>query len=76
MIFGPTPLDEAEGAILAHSVRLKECVLKKGTVLDADAIASRMGVRLSTVRTHIAHLLAKTQSDRQLLMLARLQGRA
>lgn len=40
MIFGPTPLDEAEGAILAHSVRLKERVLKKGTVLGADAIAA------------------------------------
>ena len=40
MIFGPTPLDEAEGAILAHSVRLKERVLKKGTVLDADAVAA------------------------------------
>jgi molybdenum cofactor cytidylyltransferase len=40
MIFGPTPLDEAEGAILAHSIRLKDRVLKKGTVLDADAIAA------------------------------------
>ncbi len=40
MIFGPTPLDEAEGAILAHSVRLKDRAIKKGTVLDADAIAA------------------------------------
>lgn len=40
MIFGPTPLDEAEGAILAHTIRLKDRVLKKGTVLDADAVAA------------------------------------
>jgi len=40
MIFGPTPLDEADGAILAHTVRMKERVLKKGTVLDAPAIAA------------------------------------
>ena len=40
MIFGPTPLDEAKGAILAHSLRLTGRVLKKGTVLDDDAIAA------------------------------------
>lgn len=40
MNFGPTPLDEAEGAVLAHSIRLAERALKKGTVLDAAAIAA------------------------------------
>ena len=40
MIFGPTPLDEARGAILAHTVRLAGRVLKKGTVLDEAAIAA------------------------------------
>ncbi|WP_424812446.1 NTP transferase domain-containing protein [Roseococcus sp. YIM B11640] len=40
MIFGPTPLDEADGAVLAHMIRLKDRVLKKGTVLDAAAIAA------------------------------------
>lgn len=40
MNFGPTPLDEAEGAILAHSIRLRERALKKGTVLDHAAIAA------------------------------------
>ena len=40
MIFGPTPLDEARGAILAHTVRLQGRVLKKGTVLDPPAIAA------------------------------------
>ncbi|WP_372617665.1 NTP transferase domain-containing protein [Falsiroseomonas sp.] len=40
MIFGPTPLDEARGAILAHTVRLPGRVLKKGTVLDEGALAA------------------------------------
>jgi molybdenum cofactor cytidylyltransferase len=40
MIFGPTPLDEARGAVLAHTVRLQGRVLKKGTVLDPAAIAA------------------------------------
>jgi len=38
VIFGATPLDEARGAVLAHTVRLPGKVLKKGTVLDAPAI--------------------------------------
>ncbi|MDQ0316575.1 molybdopterin-binding/glycosyltransferase family 2 protein [Amorphus orientalis] len=38
MKFGPVPVDEAEGAILAHTVRLSSGVLKKGTVLDAEAL--------------------------------------
>jgi molybdenum cofactor cytidylyltransferase len=40
MIFGPTPLDEARGAVLAHTVRLPGRVLKKGTVLDEGAIVA------------------------------------
>ncbi|MBL6077573.1 molybdopterin-binding/glycosyltransferase family 2 protein [Belnapia sp. T18] len=40
MIFGPTPLDEARGAVLAHTVRLPGRVLKKGTVLDQEAVAA------------------------------------
>ena len=40
MIFGPTPLEEAKGAILAHSLRLPGRVLKKGTVLDEEAVAA------------------------------------
>ncbi|MCW8085121.1 molybdopterin-binding/glycosyltransferase family 2 protein [Sabulicella glaciei] len=40
MIFGPTPLEEAEGAVLAHTLRLPGRVLKKGTVLDEGAIAA------------------------------------
>ena len=40
MIFGPTPLEEARGAILAHTMRLPGKVLKKGTVLDEAALAA------------------------------------
>jgi molybdenum cofactor cytidylyltransferase len=40
MRFGPVPLAEARGAILAHTQRLSGRVLKKGTVLDDDAIAA------------------------------------
>ena len=40
MIFGPTPLDEARGAVLAHTLRLPGKVLKKGTVLDEAEIAA------------------------------------
>ncbi len=43
MIFGPTPVEEAEGAILAHSLREGELSFKKGRVLsaaDVDALAA------------------------------------
>ncbi|MDO9708324.1 molybdopterin-binding/glycosyltransferase family 2 protein [Paracraurococcus lichenis] len=40
MIFGPTPLDDARGAVLAHTIRLQGRVLKKGTVLDQAAIGA------------------------------------
>jgi len=38
VIFGDTPLDEADGAILAHSLRLEARSLKKGRVLTADDV--------------------------------------
>ena len=42
MKFGPTPLDEARGAILAHTLRLPGRVIKKGTALsEADLDAMR-----------------------------------
>jgi molybdenum cofactor cytidylyltransferase len=40
MRFGPVPLDEARGAIMAHSLRAGERMIRKGTVLDAEAIAA------------------------------------
>lgn len=40
MIFGPTPLEDAKGAVLAHTLRLPGKVLKKGTVLEETALAA------------------------------------
>ncbi len=38
MRFGPLPLQEARGAIMAHSLRAGERMIRKGTVLDAEMI--------------------------------------
>src|SRR5277367_2426594 len=43
MRFGPVPLEEARGAIMAHSLRAGDRMIRKGTVLDADAIAALRG---------------------------------
>lgn len=40
--------------------------------LSAEAVARQLGVRITTVRTHIASLLAKTSSKRQSEVLRRL----
>ena len=40
MIFGRTPLDDAVGATLVHSVRLPGLAMKKGRVLSADDVAA------------------------------------
>ena len=40
MIFGPTALGEAEGAILAHSLSLGRARFKKGRVLSAEDVAA------------------------------------
>lgn len=40
MKFGPIPLEEAKGAILAHTQRLPDRVLRKGSVLDEAAVKS------------------------------------
>lgn len=40
MIFGPTRLEEAQGAVLAHTLRLPGGAIKKGTALSAKDIAS------------------------------------
>ncbi|WP_159350778.1 NTP transferase domain-containing protein [Roseomonas harenae] len=49
MIFGPTPINEARGAILAHTLRLPDRVLKKGTVLDAAALDALRAARHTEV---------------------------
>ena len=40
MRFGPVPLRDAEGAILAHTRRLPGLVLRKGVVLDGAALTA------------------------------------
>ncbi len=39
MRFGPTPLKDAQGAILAHSIALSDGSLRKGKILDAQDLA-------------------------------------
>jgi molybdenum cofactor cytidylyltransferase len=55
--FGPTPLDEAEGAILAHSVRLPKAVFKKGRVLSADDVAALRAAN------HVSVVAARLDAD-------------
>lgn len=38
MKFGPTPLDEAEGAVLAHTIRLQGGAIKKGVRLTREHV--------------------------------------
>jgi molybdenum cofactor cytidylyltransferase len=40
MKFGPAPLEEAEGAILAHSQKVGDRMIRKGSLLDADMIGA------------------------------------
>ena len=49
MIFGETPIDAAEGAILAHSLRAGKLVFKKGRVLSPDDIAALRDAAIDTV---------------------------
>ena len=40
MIFGAIPLEQARGSVVAHTHRLGERIIRKGSVLDDDAIAA------------------------------------
>lgn len=51
MKFGKTPLESAEGAILAHSVKLAKGALKKGRVLSVEDVANLRAAGLSSVTT-------------------------
>ena len=50
MKFGPVPLEEARGAIMAHSQRVGERMIRKGSVLDEGAVSrcARQAVRTSS----------------------------
>ena len=43
MKFGPMPLDDARGGIMAHSQRVGETMIRKGALLDEAAIAALRG---------------------------------
>jgi molybdenum cofactor cytidylyltransferase len=49
MHFGPIPLAEAVGAILAHSVRFGKSAFKKGRVLNAEDVAVLQAAGLTEV---------------------------
>jgi molybdenum cofactor cytidylyltransferase len=49
MLFGPVPLDQAEGAILAHSVALPEGRLRKGCLLGPAEIAGLRAAAVTSV---------------------------
>jgi molybdenum cofactor cytidylyltransferase len=49
MIFGDTPVSEAEGAVLAHSTRAGGTVFKKGRVLSADDVQALTDAGVETV---------------------------
>ena len=49
MKFGETPLAEAQGAILAHSVKLGTRALKKGRALTGEDIAALEAAGKTTV---------------------------
>ncbi|PRY95295.1 molybdenum cofactor cytidylyltransferase [Hasllibacter halocynthiae] len=68
MRFGPVPLEEAEGAILAHSVALPEGRLRKGRVLTpADLAALReAGQRHVTVARPGPDDVAEDEAARRL----------
>jgi len=49
MRFGPLPLAEAEGAILAHAVRADGVVLKKGQLITAERVEALTALGVSEV---------------------------
>jgi molybdenum cofactor cytidylyltransferase len=49
MRFGPVPVGEAGGAILAHAVSLPGRVLKKGSVLSDEDVAALVAARIGQV---------------------------
>ena len=49
MKFGPTRIDEAEGAVLAHSVSLSDGDLKKGRILGADDLEALRAAGVSEI---------------------------
>jgi molybdenum cofactor cytidylyltransferase len=49
MLFGEIPLSDAEGSILAHSVKMTNAIFKKGRVLSASDISALEADQILTV---------------------------
>jgi molybdenum cofactor cytidylyltransferase len=49
MRFGPVSLDQAEGAILAHSIALPDGRLRKGCRLGPEEVATLRGLGMAEV---------------------------
>ncbi len=49
MKFGPVPLKDAEGALLAHSIRVERAVFRKGRLLSAADLAALAQAGVETV---------------------------
>src|SRR5262245_61431952 len=49
MKFGPVPTDQADGAVLAHTLRANGRVFKQGRVVDAAALADLSAAGYATV---------------------------
>jgi molybdenum cofactor cytidylyltransferase len=47
--FGPAPLDEAEGAIAAHSIRIPGLELRKGALVDTGALIALRQAGISEI---------------------------
>ena len=86
MIFAELPLDQAEGAVLAHSVRLGRESFKKGRVLSAaDIAALRAADKVSVVAARLdtddlaedaaAALVARAAAGANLAVAAAFTGR-
>jgi molybdenum cofactor cytidylyltransferase len=54
MRFGPLPVAEAEGGVVAHAVRANGLVLKKGTVIGTAEIAALREAGVQTVTVALA----------------------
>ena len=73
MIFGETPVDEAVGAILAHSMRAGNVALKKGRILSDTDIAA---LRDAGIESVVAARLEPGQESCALSILIRRLGGA
>ncbi|SFS13428.1 molybdopterin-binding protein [Yoonia litorea] len=68
MKFGKVPVEEAEGAVLAHSLTVADKRLRKGTVLLADDIAllKQAGETAITVAQYDEHDLSEDEAAKRL----------